>query len=300
MSHDVTVVIESPAEIVVEVAKLGARGVIGPTGAQGIPGVIGLTGAQGIQGIEGALGPQGIQGITGDLGPQGIQGVQGPQGAAADTSLLVVLAPDTSARNTIQSSAVNATPLVLKSVAGQTADIQQWQNSAGTVLHKIGANGATVIDGQNQTNIRSFALQGLGGGTTGLIFVPAAGGSMAVGDTFGPTFQVTLTNRAMRFQRLNQAFDPANSFVFEHTACPTKTVMVVKSADATQTADLQHWQNSSGGVLASVGSSGVILCAGVSTGGSLALTGSGYFIANNNATRTNRSKNTSRRIPAKC
>jgi len=56
-----------------------------------------------------------------------------------------VLTPATSGRNTIQPSSASVTPLVIKGVAGQTATLQEWQNSAGLVLTKIGADGALQV-----------------------------------------------------------------------------------------------------------------------------------------------------------
>ena len=56
---------------------IGATGVQGTTGTQGIQGV---TGTQGIQGATGLQGQTGIQGIQGQTGTQGIQGQTGIQG----------------------------------------------------------------------------------------------------------------------------------------------------------------------------------------------------------------------------
>lgn len=53
----------------------------------------------------------------------------------------VILAPDTSARNVIQPTGAAVVPLVTKGFAGQTANLQEWQNSAGGVVQAIRADG---------------------------------------------------------------------------------------------------------------------------------------------------------------
>ncbi len=103
---------------------------------------------------------------------------------------------------------------VIKGAASQTADLQQWQDSAGTVLARITSNGilATTV-----TTYSPF-YQGVNG----------SGGVISIANSQ----PVTIT--------------PQSASI---------SVLVAKGA-ASQTADLQQWQNSSGAVLAEITASG--------------------------------------------
>lgn len=61
--------------------------------------------------------------------------------AAITTLINTVLASSTLTNITISASAVGSVPLKTKGFSGQTADLQQWMNSAATVLAKIAADG---------------------------------------------------------------------------------------------------------------------------------------------------------------
>lgn len=71
--------------------------------------------------------------------------VNNPSGSV-DTSALVVLAPATAARNVVQPTA-DVVPLTLKGIAAQAANLQEWQNSAGTALSRIQADGSLKFNG---------------------------------------------------------------------------------------------------------------------------------------------------------
>lgn len=60
---------------------IGAQGIQGPAGTNGVDGAQGPAGNNGLDGSDGAQGPQGIQGPAGNDGAQGIQGIQGLPGA---------------------------------------------------------------------------------------------------------------------------------------------------------------------------------------------------------------------------
>lgn len=160
MTEEITVVVEpQETEIKVDISPLGAKGDLGPAGPIGPQGLQGPTGPIGPQGPEGPIGlagpigpigpqglvgptgPQGLQGPEGPIGPQGIQGPKGDPGTSTDVSTLITRTPDTSERNTIVASNTTSIPLIIKSVAGQTVNLQQWQNSAGEVRAALGTNG---------------------------------------------------------------------------------------------------------------------------------------------------------------
>jgi hypothetical protein len=91
--------------------------------------------------LEDIIGPPGADGQPGPPGADGQPGPPGPQ----DISALVVLSPAASARNVIQPTVTNATALVIKAFAGQTANLQEWQTSGGVVGASIDALGNTTI-----------------------------------------------------------------------------------------------------------------------------------------------------------
>lgn len=69
--------------------------------------------------------------------------------AAITTLINTVLASGTLTNITTAASAAGSVPLKAKGFSGQTADLQQWLNSANTVLAKIAADGklTAVLNG---------------------------------------------------------------------------------------------------------------------------------------------------------
>ncbi len=119
--------------------------------------------------------------------------------------------------------------LVVKGVASQTANLQEWQNSAGTVLSSINSGGNLILGNQYISNSGASGygrLQLLDGGTNQTVFYPASAGLLI-----------------------------ANAGVVG------MAVVKVRGASG-QTANLQEWQNSAGSVIASVNSSGYINSSG--------------------------------------
>ena len=109
-----------------------------------------------------------------------------------------------------------AVGLTIKAASSQSANLQEWQNSSGTVLAKVQSNG--VIDTSQYINMSTSGNAGI-----------AVGG----------IYRIRMTNGNTRVQSGNGAI----------------TTLTVEGV-ASQTANLQEWQNSSGTVLASVNASG--------------------------------------------
>ncbi len=82
--------------------------------------------------------------------------------ATADLSPAVILAPTTSTRNVIQPTAATVVPLTVKGFASQSANLQEWQNSAGAVRASIGPSGSALFD----AGITAYAGSSFYGGTT--------------------------------------------------------------------------------------------------------------------------------------
>ena len=160
--------------------------------------------------------------------------------------------------------------------SGQTSDLQQLQNSAGTVLG--GRNALAQI----YTGSTSPILVATGGattaatgdGTTATITTTSAHG-LAVGDLvtvagvtptgYNATALITAVGTTTTFSYLNATSGaqtvagtvsaPAQSSV---TARSAGTRGLIVQGAASQTANLQEWQNSAGTAVASVSSAGVV------------------------------------------
>jgi hypothetical protein len=159
-----------------------------------------FTGAQTITGT--AAGSQvltltGASGQTADL-------LRAPGGARIPAAGNYFIAPGMTVTYSMDINAGGAAikPLVVKGAASQTASLQEWQNSSGTILASVSSGGTF----SNAGNI-------LAGTTTAL----------------GRITSVVVT--------------------------PTVVGLAVRGA-ASQTANLQEWQNSAGSILASVNSLG--------------------------------------------
>lgn len=98
----------------------------------------------------------------------------------------VILAPTSSTTNVIQPTG-DFKPLIVKGNASQTATLQEWQNSSGTMLAQIGSDGKLSI---NNSSLGSNALDvyTASSGTTATFQTNgAASGNTIIGATLGNT-----------------------------------------------------------------------------------------------------------------
>lgn len=183
-----------------------------------------------------------------------------------DLSALVTLAPASSARNTIQPTSSSAVPLIVKGAASQAASLQEWQNSAGTAVASVDANGA--VRGSAAVSNRQVDLIA-GGGAAGLStsMLRVTNGSAEGQITDLSIITGGITRQLRHETRVGQALIPGTAGapneiqtggltwngdqVMARTAQNTKTPLIVKGA-ASQTADLQQWQDSAGGAVVKV------------------------------------------------
>lgn len=140
--------------------------------------------------------------------------------------------------------------MVVKGVASQTADLQQWQDSAGAVKAKITAGGQAHV-----TLLKADSGDGLARveGPGRIVFWPA-GGSFSGGPA---TFQV--------------ADDAGFGFAAHLSTRAASRIGLIVQSVASQTADLQQWQDSAGAVLARVTTYGDVV--GVALKNTTAITG---------------------------
>ena len=207
---------------------------------------------------------------------------------------------------TITASATGNIPLSVKSASGQTADLQQWQNSAGTVNAKIASNGdftnngiftvygrfggasftdaaALRVNGYS-TSVATAIIKGLASQTanlqewqdsSGAVIAkldPAGGFTAGTPATTNIKLDATAAGAKLHFGipatfnnyatlgAYNSVFNieaNARSIIATVTNSTTTTTLIVK-AIASQTANLQEWQNSAGTVLAKVTAAGDI------------------------------------------
>lgn len=127
---------------------------------------------------------------------------------------------------TITSQATGTVGLIVKAIASQTADLQQWQDSAGTVFAKITADGTTTL---------------------------ASGGV----DIRGGSSNFTIRNSGTTAYFVNASLLVGTGY--------SAGIGVIIRGNGSQTANLQEWQNSAGTVLASVNNAGRVNASTIGT-----------------------------------
>ena len=176
----------------------------------------------------------------------------------------------------ITSSLASTIPLTLKGYTSQTANLQEWQNSAGTVLSSVNSTGLLSIGGSqlgsysltiratdaiilfspdNTSAIKSNVAY-VRGNTSGM---PMYLGS--IGDAAQGVAAITTTSGAGSTSITSFG---VNGNIITNLQSASAIGLIIKGA-ASQTADLQQWQNSAGTVLASIGETGKFYVASTST-----------------------------------
>jgi len=185
--------------------------------------------------------------------------------------------------------AANITPIYVKGAASQTANLQEWQNSSGTALsyitkdggfqssdklvsarifilqdggtptnggywsnYYIGWNsGIAILPNGSVGNIVPFMVKGAASQTANLQEWQNSSGTMLAKVTSGGAGMLTgLTVFGTQYQS-------GNALVLLEAAATTGIPLAVRGA-ASQTADLQQWQNSAGTILSRIDSSGAM------------------------------------------
>lgn len=152
----------------------------------------------------------------------------------------------------IRSTSTTTISLVVRAAASQTADLQQWQNSAGTVLTRVKASGELDITAATGKHIRTDVF----GNNIALEVSQNDGGASRY-----PLRLVGATNSILTFG--NTATGGA---LFVNTATTTQTNAVFR-AFAGQTANIQEWQNSAGTSVARVSSAGGLAATSLNVSG---------------------------------
>ena len=200
----------SSSSVTINVDTIGGSGTyaIWNFSIAGNPGVTGPTGPTGSAGVIAATAP-----VTYNSGTQTVALNIGSSLTTSASNLIVdsTVVPYLANANTFTTSPqqINATAsavgLIVKANATTPGDLQQWQNSASTILAKVTSSGSLLTSARLTAGSNSTATANI------------------------------------------------NSFIPD----PALVGLIVKGA-ASQTANLQEWQNSAGTVLASVSSAGVV------------------------------------------
>jgi len=168
--------------------------------------------------------------------------------------------------------------LIAKGSASQTANLQEWQNSAGTVLAAIEPTGSfygsSITSYGILTSNSSFRVNNASASTVATIIKGAASqtanlqewqnssGTMLANVSSSGQFltpRLTITNGGNIVDSAGTT--PYFGFGSNQIAIYTRNAAykgLVVQGSASQTANLQEWQNSAGTVLASINSSGVL------------------------------------------
>lgn len=235
---------QGPQGIPGETGATGPQGIQGEQGIQGIQGETGLTGPQGEQGAQGI---QGLKGDTGDTGATGPQGLQGPKGDTGDTGPagttnyeqldnlpdLSVYATQTYADNaatTAVAAAIDSAPETLNTLNELAAAINDDASFASTVTAALGTKAPTDSPTFTGTAILGEALATSINGTT----IPTSKTLVATDTT-----DFVKTSGGSTITASDAAVNP----------------LIIKGV-ASQTANLQEWQNDSGLALSYIDSSG--------------------------------------------
>lgn len=189
---------------------------------------------------------------------------------------------------TASSSASSTTPLVVIGSSGQSVDLQQWKDSAGTILSDISSQGALMAQ---YIEVRNIVGSGLVNGESqfkvvspdgtkdirfwnrndaaGMYYYNSSGGSAGV-------LRIAHSTTPRLVTQLIQDFTSSNSANFGarvniDTTAAANIGLVVRGA-ASQTADLQQWQSSTGAVLSEINSAGELQVPRIGVGSTMPTT----------------------------
>jgi hypothetical protein len=247
-----------------------------------------------LQGAVGVAGPQGPTGATGATGPQGPQGIQGNTGVVTATAPITynsgtqavgidlsLIAQDNVANvftvggQVINNNAVGTVPLRINAIAGQTANIFEVSSGTGTNYVTVnpagsltfGGNSGSFLSGPNgRVNVQlagdnvGLTVRGFTTQTADLVKIQNNAGTDLLYATPTGDWWVTGAVRSLFHTNKNNTGGylnySSNSPMFEQRIT-TEVGLRVRGA-ASQTANLQEWQNSAGTNLAVISQGGVL------------------------------------------
>jgi hypothetical protein len=276
----------------------GPAGPIGPQGPEGIQGPAGPTGAGGAQGLKGDTGNKGDKGDKGDPGTNGTNGTDGAGVVVGGTAGQALTKIDSTDYNTqwttipllttantftggvqqITTANASSVGLIVKASASQTANLTEWYNASNSLISWVRRDG--LLTGQFLTPtifspiITANTAASIGAVVRGAVSQTAnlqewqnsAGTALASMSSAGNLLLNGLRSTTASSAYLNMQATTAGILI--NTNASGNKGLVIQGA-ASQSANLQEWQNSAGSVLVSVQSTGGVSFpnASISVGG---------------------------------
>ena len=173
----------------------------------------------------------------------------------------------------ITSSLSSVVPLVLKGAASQTADLQQWQYSNGNTYARIAPYGQLAIGNVNPAiyaNAR-ISLNTVAADAVGMVIRGVSSQSANLQE-----WQNSAGYAGTAIDSGGSFYAPGiyASYLMQATSGGAAVVPMKVKGAASQTADLQQWQDSAGTVLAKITPSGALDATAITVNGA-AITGGG-------------------------
>jgi hypothetical protein len=183
--------------------------------------------------------------------------------------------------------------LTVKGASSQIANLQEWHNNAGTVLAKVNATGQFIAVGDNLNNFQSIGASStayngftVSTNTNGANYVMGTAGASETSFGVANSFYIYDGIAGVMRLRINSSGlvginTVATSQLHVNNSTSANVGLIVKGA-ASQTANLQEWQDSTGAVLVSVQANGYIqgTYINVTSGGGILSSSSNQLYAN--------------------
>jgi hypothetical protein len=212
--------------------------------------------------------------------------LDGSFGASGVASIGNATLPTTS-QLYVQDNNASRIGVIVRGAAAQTANLQEWQNSAGTVLSWINYAGyltlgsATTIGGvlgisTGVSTARGIVIRGASSQSVNLQEWQNNAGTVIA--SIGPAGSITTTSNITQSASGRTFIGGAadyDAFLNVNTPTATRQGLVVR-ANASQSANIQEWQNSAGTVLSGINAAGQIH-AGTTTSINGSITGTILF-----------------------
>jgi hypothetical protein len=259
-------------------------------------------------GPQGPTGPTGATGATGATGPSGVIAVTSPitntgtstsaniginqsliaiaetqvSGLTAKYAQLATANTFTGGVQQITTASAATIGLIIKGAASQTANLQQWQISDGSVRSRIDTNGFLIVGGSTALgNITSIAF-----GASQIPFVARGAASQTADlqqwqNSAGTVLASVTAAGVGVFTRIGVGITPSGSPLAIVNTSAASAVTVFRGA-ASQTGDLTQWQDSITNVKMAV-TKDAWLAIFNSTAPAANLTGGGYLYVESGA-----------------
>lgn len=150
---------------------------------------------------------------------------------------------------TIDTTSSVVIPLIVKSTASQTVDIQQWQNNSSSVIMSVSASTTPLVVRNVQGSTYTQIWQQQNGNTAAVL--TNAGGFLAYN-----SLQILTTGNICNNNGTAAGFLQFSASGPKIGTTTASNVTLTVTAASAQSANIQEWQNSSGSVLANITASG--------------------------------------------